>query len=183
MIAISLVIHPRCVIDEYAIIVRKWDWFIPTIPPTMAFIHAKTIIRYFIVGDRINDIIINGANFCHVERIRAATHEIDVITDGYHKWHGAIPIFRIRAINKITAIYEFNIKMFIWNQRDILDISKILDPIAWTRKYFTVASTSWASLDCIKIGINLSRFSSRAAHIKIQFVLEIAIKELMNIIK
>ena len=28
--------------------------------------------------------IINGASFCHVERIKAENQEIDVITDGYH---------------------------------------------------------------------------------------------------
>ena len=32
----------------------------------------------------MKDITINGASFCHVERIRAAIQEIEVITDGYH---------------------------------------------------------------------------------------------------
>jgi hypothetical protein len=31
--------------------------------------------------------------------MRAAIQEIEVITEGNHIWHGAIPILRIKAIN------------------------------------------------------------------------------------
>lgn len=65
---------------------------------------------------------------------------------------------------------------------DILLISNILEPRACTRKYFTVASVSCAFFECIKIGINLSRLSSRAAQMKSQFVLDIAIIDLVIII-
>jgi hypothetical protein len=40
------------------------------------------IIVKFLV--RRKAIIINGASFCHVDKINAAIHEIDIITDGYH---------------------------------------------------------------------------------------------------
>lgn len=40
-----LVIHPIWVIDEYAIIVRRWDWFIPIIPPITAFKEAINIMN------------------------------------------------------------------------------------------------------------------------------------------
>lgn len=33
----------------------------------------------------MNDIIAKGASFCHVVRISAGNHDIDVITEGYHK--------------------------------------------------------------------------------------------------
>jgi hypothetical protein len=32
----------------------------------------------------INDNNRSGPNFCHVDKIRAGSHEIDVITEGYH---------------------------------------------------------------------------------------------------
>ena len=128
----------------------------------------------------INDITINGASFCHVERIRAAIQEIEVITDGYHMWHGAIPILRTKAINMRRDINWLGKVM--WNHKDILLISRILDPRAWTRKYFTVASVSWVFFEFIRMGINLNRFNSSAAHRKSQFVLDIAIKDLVTII-
>lgn len=40
----------------------------------------------------MKDIITIGANFCQVDSAKADIQEIDVITDGYHIWHGAIPI-------------------------------------------------------------------------------------------
>jgi len=83
-IAIRLIIHPMWVMEEYAIIVRRWDWFMPSIPPITAFSPAKVNITYAVDWVKVNDIIINGASFCHVERIRAAIQEIEVITDGYH---------------------------------------------------------------------------------------------------
>lgn len=92
------------VIEEYAIIVRKCDWFIPKRPPNRAFILAMIII---VIGEnfvRVNDIIVSGASFCHVDRISADNHDTEVITDGYHAWQGAIPILRIKAINNKTVI-------------------------------------------------------------------------------
>jgi len=178
--AISLNIHPMWVIEEYAMIVRRWDWFIPSIPPTIAFSLAKENIISEIDWVNTNDITINGASFCHVERMRAASQEIEVITDGYHMWQGAIPILRTKAINIRNDINWLGKVM--WNHRDMLLISKILDPSAWTRKYFTVASVSWVFFEFIKIGINLKRLSSRAVHKKSQFVLDIAIRDLVTII-
>jgi hypothetical protein len=32
-----------------------------------------------------NDKIISGASFCHVDKINAVNHEIDIITEGYHE--------------------------------------------------------------------------------------------------
>lgn len=87
--------------------VRRWDWFIPIIPPRIAL--SLAIIN--IIGEmdwvKVKEIIINGASFCHVDRMRAAIQEIEVITEGYHMWHGAIPILRIKAINIRIDIYWF----------------------------------------------------------------------------
>jgi len=96
-----LVIHPIWVIDEYAIIVRRWDWFIPIIPPRSALIAEINKINDVAVLLRINDRIIKGANFCHDARIEHEIHDREVITEGNQKWKGAIPNFSIIAdINK-----------------------------------------------------------------------------------
>lgn len=42
----SLIIHPMWVIDEYAIIDRKLDWFIPINPPIIALNTAIIINIY-----------------------------------------------------------------------------------------------------------------------------------------
>lgn len=59
----------------------------PMNPPRMAFIVATIptilVIRGFL--DKGNARSIRGANFCHVDKIKAFIHEIDVITDGNQK--------------------------------------------------------------------------------------------------
>lgn len=182
-----------CVIDEYAIIVRRCDWFIPTNPPIKAFSIAITIVISHtgpqndpyedVLNDEENEklIIARGASFCQVDKIRADVHEMDVMTEGYQKWHGTIPSLRTRAINSNTGVNWLGVLEF--DHRDILLISKILDPRAWARKYFTAASVSWDFFECIIIGINLSRLISKATHRNSQFVLEIAISVLKIIME
>lgn len=139
-ILIRASIHPIWVMDEYAIIVRKWVWFIPIIPPVIAFIPANIIIRGAGILVNTNVIIDRGASFCHVDRIIAGNQLIEVITEGYHKWHGAIPILIINENNRIVIILVIN-----WLDNHIQVLLKIsrLDPIAWVNKYLTAASVSW----------------------------------------
>lgn len=54
----------------------------------------------------IKDIIDKGASFCHVDRIKAGIHAIEVITEGYQRWHGAIPTFIRSANNSIIFIFH-----------------------------------------------------------------------------
>jgi hypothetical protein len=108
----------------------------------MAFILARMEISHLVIVVYIRKaMIIRGASFCHVDKIIAAIHEIDVITDGYHIWQGAIPILRANArVNRIIKVEGDWIEDR--NHCDILNINKILDPIAWARKYLTAASVS-----------------------------------------
>jgi hypothetical protein len=76
----------------------------------------------------IKDRIIIGASFCHVDRVKQEIHEIDLITDGYHKCRGAIPSFRRIDIIRNMEIRFMEIDEL--NHSDILDISKILEPRA-----------------------------------------------------
>lgn len=50
----------------------------------MAFILAKDNIMYVSDEENVKEIMIKGASFCQVDKIRAAIQEIEVITDGYH---------------------------------------------------------------------------------------------------
>lgn len=157
---------------------RKWDWFIPITPPTIAFRPAINIITYENLYVMIKDIIEIGASFCQVDNRRADIQEIDVITDGYHRWQGAIPILSVRAIRRISVIKLLGVLSL--NHNDILLIKSMLDPRAWVRKYFTDASVSWYLFEDKIRGINLNRFNSKDIHKKSQFVLERAIN-LLNI--
>jgi len=163
------------VIDEYAIIVRRCDWFIPIIPPRSALLLA---IRRMNVGALLisrNDRIINGANFCQVAKIVHDTHDRDVITEGNQKWNGTIP--SLSMIAAISRKFRLNIEV---DHCVILDINIILDPSAWAIKYLIEASVSWFVFDWIIIGINLNMLISMAIHRKIQFVLDIAIIDLVS---
>jgi hypothetical protein len=124
----------------------------------------------------MNDRIISGAAFCQVDRIRHAIHEIDDITEGYHRWHGTIPSFRVIDISSMKYIMLAGVDVL--NHIDILLIRRTLEPSACAKKYLIAASVSWNFLEFIRIGINLNRFSSMAAHKNSQFDADIAIRVL-----
>lgn len=125
------------------------------------------------------EIIIRGASFCHVDRIKHDIHEIEDITRGYHMWQGAAPSLIIMDMIKIMCI---GVDVRELHQRDILDRSINLDPRAWAKKYLMAASTSWFVWDLMIRGINDIRFNSILTHTKIQLDLDIAIKVLISIV-
>lgn len=65
--------------------VRSCDWFIPIIPPIIAFSPATNIRNECLFCCKMNAMMHRGAIFCHDDRIRHDVHEIDDITDGYQK--------------------------------------------------------------------------------------------------
>lgn len=155
--------------------VRKWDWFIPIMPPSKALIAEMTKIKDVAVLFKINDRIIRGANFCQEARIEQEIHDSEVITEGNQKWKGAIPNLSIIAdINKrfIDCIDEVD----HWAN---LDISIMLDPNAWAIKYLMAASVSWLVFELVIIGINLNILISIDIHRNIQLDLDSAIIDLI----
>lgn len=95
----NLSIHPMWVMEEYAMIDLIFLWLIPIIPPISAFMGAKTSIILCEHPDSImNDKMLNGPSFCHVAKIKQFDHDMDDITEGNQKWHGAIPSFNRRAV-------------------------------------------------------------------------------------
>lgn len=124
----KIIIHPKCLIDEYAKIVRRLVWFSPIIPPTVVPVIA---IRVVCFGNDLeiyeNDRRIRGAIFCHVERIKQFIHDRDVITEGNHKWHGAAPSFSNSDVIRMMVARFLSIKALI-----IIDdpSSRSIDPSA-----------------------------------------------------
>jgi hypothetical protein len=53
----------------------------------------------------MNEISRRGATFCHVDKIKHDSHEIDDITGGNQKWNGAMPSFR--RIDEKRRMYMF----------------------------------------------------------------------------
>lgn len=138
----------------------------------MAFNLANISINVGDVFVNRKDIIDRGANFCHVDSTKAGIQLMDVITEGYQKWHGAIPILISSENSKITVMLGI-----IWLCSHIVILLKInsLDPNAWVSKYFTDASVSWKIVELLIMGINEIKLSSIASQIINQFVLVIAI--------
>lgn len=60
-----------------------------------------------------NDRRINGAIFCHVDKIKQFIHDSDVITDGNHIWHGAAPSFSNKEVIRIIIATLFLINVLI----------------------------------------------------------------------
>jgi hypothetical protein len=178
-IASSLIIHPMCPIDEYAIIDRNCDWFIPIIPPNNLLIAATIKISCVFCSTK-NDKMHNGASFCHVDKIRQDIHEIEAITDGYQKWHGNLPSLSISEIVKNGTDKLYMIDSGIHIKKLLLSSSA--DPSACARKYLIAPSASWLDFDLRITGINLIKFSSMAAQINNQFELDVAIIVLVTIV-
>jgi len=53
-----------------------------------------------------NTKMVSGASFCQDDKIVQETHEIEAITVGYQKWHGALPNFRSRDTIKMIGIID-----------------------------------------------------------------------------
>lgn len=82
---INLIIHPRCPIEEYAIIARSCLWFIPITPPSKAFSPAIRGIIDLDICPVKKTRIESGASFCQEDKIVQEIHEMEDITDGYQK--------------------------------------------------------------------------------------------------
>lgn len=121
--------------------------------------------------------IINGLNFCQVERIIHLIHDKADITWGSHWWNGANPSFNIKLIIKRICAIELNCDVIILFVDIIPAVNIIPLPIAWIKKYFTPACVSWNCLSDEINGIKDRRFNSIPIQRKSQFELEIAIKE------
>lgn len=155
----ALIIHPIWVIDEYPNSVRRCVWFSPNVPPTNALSAATAPVKDIKVFEPVKgkQRSIKGASFCQVVSKNAFSHEIEVITEGNQKWHGAAPSFSNKARIRIEIHNE---ELGCITHKDILEKSIMAEPSAWARKYFIAASISWFDFCLVIIGINLSKLIS-----------------------
>jgi hypothetical protein len=80
-----------------------------------------------------------GATFCHVANRKQFVHEIEDMTDGNQWWNGTAPILINKLIsNKVEGIKKG--RLVSWIRME--ERRNRFDPRAWTRKYFTEASSS-----------------------------------------
>lgn len=80
----------------------------------------------------------------------------------------------------IIIIVSFIIKLF---HKHVEDANRSLDPRAWAKKYFSMASDSWNLLDILISGINDNILISSAAHVINQLFLDTAINVLIIIVE
>lgn len=156
---IDLIIHPRCLIDEYARICRSDVWFKPPIAPTIIPIIITTNRNLLILMQY--DIVIIGAIFCHVISMRQLIHLVDDITSGSQKWNGAAPIFIIILdIIIIDGMFllSHHIMYFIWIIK--IEINNIVDAIDWIIKYLIAGSLIIEFLLSVNMGIIDSKLIS-----------------------
>ena len=147
--------------------------------PTKAFKVVTIISIFLLVVDTRKIIIENGASFCPVDKIIQLIHDNDIITDGYQKWHGTLPIVsRMLARSRLFIKYVCD-----GNRNDKLLNHIVAEPIACAKKYLISASTSWLLLEYRIIGKKLNIFSSIDIHINNQFVLVKAISVLITNVK
>lgn len=171
-------IHDMWLIEEKAIILRSLRRFRPPIAPTTEDKIAVNVIRYNMLGKKVRYEIKNiGASFWIVRRINAWGQNKPSITWGNQKWRGAAPNF----INKDKAIKVYEI-LTVYIYKD-LDIIKIVEARAWTRKYLIAASVKW-EFSFVEIrGIKDSRLSSKPNHAPNQEVEEIERREPVRRVK
>ena len=94
------------------------------------------------------------------------------MTEGNQKWRGAAPTFR----NRDRIIINGGKEYVIYRSRDA--VSRSVEPRAWVRKYFKVASLDkMLSLLASIMGTKDIRFSSRPNQAVIQFGAEAARRE------
>ena len=169
-------IQPMWPIEEYARSGRRCVWFIPNTPPTNALIPATVArinldcVLYVVIISSVS-----GASFCHVDNVRQLIHDNEAITEGYQKWHGAIP----NLMNIAIMIVHIGSDWFTGWYSILIPRSISIDPKACDRKYLIDASVSWFDFVDIISGINLSILISNITQAVSQFGLIIVISVLI----
>lgn len=96
----NAIIHPRCPIDENAMIGRSCVWPIPPKPPISALVMAINKGAEGVVHFMAVDNTPKGASFCQVVKINRLFQFKEEATGGNQKWKGAAPSF----INTLAII-------------------------------------------------------------------------------
>ena len=140
-----MVIHPIFPIEENASILRTWVWFSPPHPPTRTEAIPTMSTNSFITISFTENRIIRGAIFCHVAIIKPLEKGSPCRTSGSQKWQGTSPSLNARAVvmeTEDTTPIGSSVDQDPFTQACIsAPFSSKAALIAWTKKYFMVAST------------------------------------------
>lgn len=102
-----------------------------------------------------------GVIFCQVIKIKLLNQDKPSTILGNQKWKGADPIFiNIEELIKIEIIL-FISKLLNIIILKIIQNKKLVEAIAWVKKYFNEASEDIILLEEEIKGINLNRFTSK----------------------
>lgn len=109
------------------------------------------------------------------------------MTSGTQKWKGVIPSFMVNAISimgedsELTVFIAVHCPEFI--VLIIIAIIRIIDAVAWVRKYLVAASIGRGDVFLVRIGMIASMFISSPTQIKSQWELIIVRTVPMNRVK
>ena len=165
-------IQPMWEIDENARIFRSCVWFNPPHPPMAIDSRAISRVILELIELFICSRIDIGASFCHVSKISPEVSEIPCVTSGTQKWNGVIPSFMANAVSimredsGLTVFIIVHCPEFI--VLIIIAIIRIIDAVAWVRKYLVAASMGRDDVFLVRIGMMANIFISRPTQVKSQ---------------
>lgn len=168
---VIIIIQAEWAIEEYVRISLLLIWLSPPKAPIEAAVTIKLISRILSIKQ---DIRIKGASFCQVKIIKHFIQDTQFITWGNQKWKGAIPaLMAIAAKIKNLVLLRY---VFISNIISVQAITmRIIEAIAWARKYLIAASVD-LKFNSLRIrGIKLIKLISRPSQQINQELEEIAI--------
>lgn len=114
-----------------------------------------------------------GASFCQVKRIRPDSRGVPCVTSGTQKWNGLRPSFMVRAIiARVVDKLKLKLSIDHWPENMIFVITaniKIIDAVAWIRKYLVAASVDRGLALLIITGIIDSMLISKPTQISNQW--------------
>lgn len=117
-----------------------------------------------------------GLIFCNEKKINRLNQFSLSATGGIHWWQGATAIFIMRANKKILE--------FKGERRSYVKMEnmKNMEVIAWTRKYFRVASEEYLLVLLMTRGMKAIRLISKKIHLKNREFEDITLKLVKKII-
>lgn len=121
-----------------------------------------------------------GPIFCQVSNIRPEEVLIPWVTSGTQKWNGAAPSFMMMEMVMRMLVVESmlcnSVHWLVWRKLFMIANIRIMEAVAWERKYFVAASVDRGLWFLIKMGMIASIFISSPIHIIIVWELKIVIK-------
>ncbi|MCQ7618886.1 hypothetical protein NP202_24015, partial [Salmonella enterica] len=109
------------------------------------------------------------------------------VTSGTQKWNGAVPSFiiieMVMRVVVIESVLWSRVHWLVCRKLFIIASMRIMEAVAWERKYFVAASIDRGLWFWISIGMNANIFISRPIHIMIRWELNMVIRGPVKIVR